>query len=79
MPSYYVQNLYWRLQMLRQGSMTVDEYYKKMEMLMIQAELRKDGEALLARFIAGLKFEIREIMELQYYLEIGKLVEKLSR
>lgn len=43
---------------------------------MIRADLTEDGEALMARFITGLNPEIGEIVELQYYLEIGYLVEK---
>lgn len=75
-PSYYVRDLHRRLQFLKQGSMYVDECYKEIEMLMIYVDIREEGEALMAYFIAGLNPKISEVVELQHYLEIGDLVEK---
>lgn len=47
-----------------------------MKMLMICTNIKEKGETLMAHFIVGLNPEISEVVELQYYLEIGDLVEK---
>ena len=75
-PSYYTRDLHRWLQSMKQGSMSVDEYYKEMEMLMIRADLKEEGETLMSCFLAGLNTEISEIVELQHCLEIDDLVEK---
>lgn len=45
-------------------------------MLMICVDFEEDIESLMVHFLAGLNPETREVMELQYYLEIVDLVEK---
>ena len=45
----------------------MDEYYKKMEIAMIRANVEEDQEAIMARFLAGLNKEIANIVELQHY------------
>lgn len=60
---------------MRQGSITVDEYYKKMEILMICADLKEKGKPLMGHFIVGLNPEISKIVELQNYLKRGDLVD----
>nr|XP_027127769.1 uncharacterized protein LOC113743895 [Coffea arabica] len=75
-PSYYHRDLHHKLQTLTQGSMSVEEYYKEMEMAMIKADVREDPEATMTRFVRGLKPEIVDIVELQHYLEIHELLDK---
>ncbi|PNX68551.1 hypothetical protein L195_g056230, partial [Trifolium pratense] len=53
-PSHYYRDLYRKLQTLTQGSMSVEDYYKEMEIAMIKANIEEDREATMARFIAGL-------------------------
>ena len=43
-PSRYQRDLRNRLQMLKQGKRSVDEYYKEMELLLVWAEIREDPE-----------------------------------
>lgn len=62
-----------------QGSKRVDEYYKKIEMAIIRANVAEDCEATMAKFLAGLNQEIREVIELQQYVEIDDLVQRLRR
>lgn len=40
--------------------MSMDEYYKEMEILMMCANLEEESEALMARFMGGLNPKIRE-------------------
>ncbi|XP_027156737.1 uncharacterized protein LOC113757826 [Coffea eugenioides] len=75
-PSYYSRDLHRRLQALNQGSMSVEDYYKEMEMAIMKADLREDGEATMARFLHGLRPEIAEVVELQHYLDMNEMLEK---
>ncbi|KAH0761032.1 hypothetical protein KY290_017105 [Solanum tuberosum] len=50
-PSYFQRDLQSRLQHLKQGSMSVDEYFKSMDMAMIQANCMEEEEATIARFL----------------------------
>ena len=63
-PSYYYWELYQKLQSLRQGNWSVDEYYKEMEVAIIRANVEEDREVTMARFLAGLNREIGNIVEL---------------
>ncbi|XP_031375623.1 uncharacterized protein LOC116190098 [Punica granatum] len=73
-PSHYYRDLYLKLQNLKQGSKTVEEYHKEMEIAMIRANVEEDREATMARFISGLNREIANIVELHHYVELEELV-----
>ena len=73
-PSHYYRELHQRLQTLTQGSMSVEEYHKEMEMLMIKANVEEDREATMARFLRGLNKNIADVVELQHYMEIEEMV-----
>ena len=63
-PSYYYRELYKKLQGLRQGSRSVKDYYKEMEIAMIHANVEEDQEATMARFLLGLNREIHDKVEM---------------
>ncbi|XP_038972043.1 uncharacterized protein LOC120104632, partial [Phoenix dactylifera] len=75
-PSHYYRDLHRKLQSLTQGSMSVEDYYKEMEIAMIRANVEEDREATMARFIGGLKKEIADMVELQHYIEMEDLLHK---
>ncbi|XP_071914048.1 uncharacterized protein [Coffea arabica] len=75
-PGYYHRDLHHKLQTLTQGSMTVEDYFKEMEMSMMQSDVLEDEEAIMARFLGGLLPEIADIVELQHYLDMGELLDK---
>ena len=62
-----------------QGNRSVEDYYKEMEVTMLQADIVEDQEATMARFLNGLRSEIAELVELQNYVEIRELVDKASK
>lgn len=70
MPAYYYRELYNKLQNLKQGTRSVEEYFKEMEAMMIRANIEEDHEATMARFLAGLNWEIHNAVELQHYVEL---------
>lgn len=78
-PSHYYRDLYQRLQTLTQGTRSVDEYHKEMEILMLRADVQEDKEATMARFLNGLRPEIVEKVELEHYLELHELVAKTEK
>ena len=40
---------------------------------------KEDREALMARLFNGLRLEIAEVIELQHYIEIGDMVDKIIK
>src|SRR5262249_23530927 len=75
-PSHYYRDLYRKLQGLTQGSKSVEDYYKEMEIAMIRASVKEDCEVTMARFIGGLNKEIADIVELHHYVEMEELLYK---
>jgi hypothetical protein len=71
--------LYNKLQHLTQGTKSVDEYYKEMELLMIRIGTREDIEATMSRFLNGLNFEVRDHVEMVYYNDLQDLVHQAER
>ncbi|RDY03014.1 hypothetical protein CR513_13455, partial [Mucuna pruriens] len=60
-PSYHHRDLHRKLQSLTQGSMSVEDYYKEMEIAMIRANVEEDHKATMTRFIGDLKKEIVDV------------------
>lgn len=73
-PSFYYRETCQKLQALIQGTKSVDEYYKEMEMYMIRAIIKEDEESTMARFLNGLNKEIANMVELQHYVELEDMV-----
>ncbi|RDX67732.1 hypothetical protein CR513_53354, partial [Mucuna pruriens] len=65
-PSHYHRDLHQKLQSLTQGSMSVEDYYKEMEITMTRANVKEDRETTMARFIEGLKKEIANVVATLY-------------
>jgi hypothetical protein len=68
--------LYQKLQSLTQGNQSVEDYYKEMEIAMIRADVEEDREETIAHFLNGLNQEIANVVELQHYVEMDKMVQK---
>ncbi|KAJ4702912.1 Retrovirus-related Pol polyprotein from transposon 17.6 [Melia azedarach] len=75
-PSLYYRDLHRKLQGLVQGFMSVEDYYKEMEIAMIRANIEKNQEATMARFISGLNKEIADVVNVQHYVEMEELLHK---
>ncbi|XP_035548687.1 uncharacterized protein LOC118349200 [Juglans regia] len=75
-PSHYYRDLYKKLQNLIQGSRSVEDYHKEMEVAMIRANVEEDPEATMARFLHGLNREIADIVEMQHYVELTDMVHQ---
>jgi hypothetical protein len=57
-PSYHACDLLHKLQHLRQGNKSIEEYYKKLQIGMLRCGLIENEEAAMARFMGGLTREI---------------------
>ena len=52
-PPYYQHELLQKLQHLRQGKNSVEEYYQELQIGMIRCGIVEENEAMLARFMGG--------------------------
>ena len=75
-PEHYRQDLFNKLQQLKQGTKSVEEYYKEIEMTMLRADLKELNEQTMARFLNGLNYPIRKIVEFQPYKTMTELLHQ---
>ncbi|GKV11625.1 hypothetical protein SLEP1_g22866 [Rubroshorea leprosula] len=60
---------------LTQGSKSVEDYHKEMEIAMVRVNVvEEDREATMARFLHGLNPDIANVVELQHYVELEDMV-----
>jgi hypothetical protein len=69
-PSYYARDLINKLQQLKQGAKSVEEYYHELQIGMLHCNLEEREDAATARFFAGLNHEIQDILEYKDYANI---------
>ena len=74
MPTHYYRELCQHLQEITQGNKSVEDYYKKMEAIMIRANIEEDCETTMARFLQDLNCEIANDVELQHYVEVEDML-----
>jgi hypothetical protein len=72
-PSYYARDLINKLQQLKQGARTVEEYYPELQIGMLRCNLEEREDADMARFFAGLNCEIQDILEYKDYANTTRL------
>jgi hypothetical protein len=77
-PRHHRHDLFDKLQNLKKGSLSVDGYYKETEKAMIRANVPKDQEQSIARFMSGLHHNIQRIVEFQPYRNLIEFVHQAS-
>jgi hypothetical protein len=60
-PSYYAPDLINKLQQLKQGAKSVEEYYQELQIGMLRCNSEEREDAAMTRFVAGLNCEIQDI------------------
>nr|XP_027082275.1 uncharacterized protein LOC113704586 [Coffea arabica] len=75
-PSHYLRDLYLKLQNLTQGTKSVEDYHKEMEIAMLRADIVEDREATMARFLSGLRPEIADQVEMHHYVDLHDMLDK---
>ncbi|XP_073355047.1 uncharacterized protein [Aegilops tauschii subsp. strangulata] len=78
-PRHYRHDIFDKLQNLRQGKLSVEEYHKEMEKAMIRANIHEDEEQSMARFLYGLDPNVKQVVDLQPYRNVVELVHLASK
>jgi len=63
-PTSYRRTMRQKLQRLSQGSLTVEKYYKEMEIALVRANIEEETEDTMARFLSVTNPNIRDVVEL---------------
>jgi len=73
--SYYRSEILLKLQILQQGGMCVNEYFKLLKSFLMKTGLH-DGtnEVKVARFMSDLRKDIQDIVELYEYSSLGNVL-----
>ncbi|XP_022151643.1 uncharacterized protein LOC111019551 [Momordica charantia] len=74
LPPHFLRDCVQKLQALRQGNKSVEEYYKEMETLMERLDIDENDENTMARFMNGLNIEVADRVHLQMYEDMKELV-----
>ena len=69
-PNHYYRDLCKKLQSFTQGSQSMEDYYKEIEIAIIRVNVEEDREATMARFLNVLNRDISNMFELQHYVEM---------
>lgn len=72
--SYFNRDMNQKLQCLTQGSKSVDEYHKEMEIIMIPARVEERPKATMNRFLNDLNKKIANILKLQHDIDLEEMV-----
>ncbi|XP_014751732.1 uncharacterized protein LOC106865663 [Brachypodium distachyon] len=73
-PRNYMRSLYDKLQNLRQGTMSVDDYFQEMELIMQRARVHEQPEQTMQRFLSGLTYNIKRIVRHHQYCDMTELL-----
>jgi len=73
-PGYYHGELYKKFQSLTQDSKSVEDYHKKMKVIMIHVNIAENIEDTMVGFLNGLHYEITNVVKLQHYAKLENMV-----
>ena len=81
MPESYLQDAYIQLQSFQQGDLSVEEYTERFDSLLVRCQVYEKEEQTIARYLQGLRKDIRDVVELQSYHsyhDVFKLAVKIE-
>jgi len=73
LPSHYLQENLFKLQHLKQGSLSMEEYTREFKQLLIKCDLEEDEEQTLVRYLGGLDAKIAYVVELRPHTTLNEL------
>ena len=79
MPTNYSCDHFKKLQLLKQGTESVEDYYQEMEIAMIRANVKEDGEQTMARLLNGLNHQVKKIAGFQQHSNLLGLVHQATK
>ncbi|VFQ82894.1 unnamed protein product [Cuscuta campestris] len=75
LPAEYVHENFAKLQTLKQGSKSVEEYTREFEELLLRCDLQEDDEQTFVRYLFSLNLQIANTVELQSYESLEELTK----
>ena len=75
LPFHYRQDIFLKIQNLKQQNLTVEEYSAEFENLIIKGDLQEAEEQSIARYLSGLRFEISKTVQLQPYNTLQDVIK----
>ncbi|XP_068489409.1 uncharacterized protein [Phaseolus vulgaris] len=78
-PPHFRKDLMLKLQRFHQGALSVDDYFKQLDTLLIRLNMDESEEAKIARFVSGLRRDIQDVVELQEYSSLENVVHLASK
>ena len=75
LPFHYRQDIFLKIQNLKQQNLTVEEYSAEFENLMFKGDLQEAKEQSIARYLAGLRFKISKTFQLQPYNTLQDVIK----
>jgi len=78
-PPHFRKDLLLKLQRFHQGTLSVDDYFKELDTLLIKVDMNESEEAKMARFVSGLRRDSQDVVKLQEYSSLQTLVHLASK
>jgi len=82
LPATYLQDSYSQLHNLTKGNLTVEEYTREFEKLLIKCDIQEPEEQTIVRYLGDLDPKYSNVVELQQYTTFDKvcmLVHKVEQ
>ncbi|KAE8705306.1 putative dihydrodipicolinate reductase 3 [Hibiscus syriacus] len=76
LPTHYTREVKLRLHRLRQGIISVEDYYKEMQSLLNRANITEKEEVTVSRFVVGLNSNIIDLLDLHGYENLEDTLKK---
>ncbi|VFQ96419.1 unnamed protein product, partial [Cuscuta campestris] len=74
-PTHYIRENFARLQHLRQGNWSVEEYNREFEELLMRCDLQENDSQTFVRYLFGLNTQIANTVELQTFENLEELTK----
>ncbi|VFQ77733.1 unnamed protein product [Cuscuta campestris] len=74
-PTHYIRENFARLQHLRQGNQSVEEYNREFEELLMRCDLQENDSQTFVRYLFGLNTQIANTVELQTFESLEELTK----
>jgi len=79
LPSHYYQDNFIQLQNLRQKNLSVEEYTREFEKLMMKCDIHEREEQTIARYLGGLNTDVAHPVQLQQYWSLDDVIRLAMR
>lgn len=74
-----LKSLNQKMKSLIQGSKSIEDYNKEIKDVMIRVNVVRDKKTTMVRFLNGLNHNIANIVELEHYIELEKMIHMTTK